>query len=168
MKAKPRTVRQVEAERFSVTGCCDRNADQQWCDCLDRARDYERQRRAKAKTLPKPLEKETQAQILRYLQTVRRIKAWRQNQGAVKVPAQGGAKGRFFRMASAKGISDIIGLLPPHGRFLAIEVKRLGEHPTPDQQAFLDGVNAAGGLGFVARSIEDVGRELDAASKGDG
>ena len=53
-----------------------------------------------------------------------------------------------------KGISDIIGC--HNGRFLAIDIKTERGRVTPHQQRFIDRVNAAGGIGFVARSIEDV------------
>ena len=209
MKAKPRTVRQVEAAQSSVLGCCDLNVNQGDCGCLDRAKEYERERKNKLRTvaevkaaqrhpacccdryaemkpcdcleqaqrredrmkaknmgLPSPSEKVIQSQIMQYL-TARRIFHWRQNQGATVVPAVGGAKRRFFRMTSVDGVSDILGILPD-GRFLSIEVKAGRNGPTEAQAEFLRLVNAAGGLGFVARSVEDVERELDAASKGDG
>ena len=54
-----------------------------------------------------------------------------------------------------KGISDIIGCLPD-GRFLAIEVKRPGNKPSIEQADFLARVNAMGGLGLIAYSIDDV------------
>lgn len=53
-----------------------------------------------------------------------------------------------------KGVSDIIGC--HNGRFLAIEIKTEKGRVTPHQQRFLDRVNEAGGVAFVARSIEDV------------
>ena len=53
-----------------------------------------------------------------------------------------------------KGVSDIIGC--KDGRFLAIEIKTEKGRVTPHQQRFLDRVNEAGGVAFVARSIEDV------------
>ncbi|MBD3251071.1 VRR-NUC domain-containing protein [Candidatus Uhrbacteria bacterium] len=52
------------------------------------------------------------------------------------------------------GVADIIGCF--HGRFLAIEVKRPGRVPTKNQQKFLDNVNAAGGIAFVAYSASEV------------
>lgn len=55
-----------------------------------------------------------------------------------------------------KGVSDILGLLAPGGKMLAIEVKRHGAYPTPEQRTFLEKINADGGLGFVARSVNDV------------
>lgn len=53
-----------------------------------------------------------------------------------------------------KGISDIIGCFK--GRFLAIEIKTENGKVSEYQQRFIDNVNEAGGLAFVARSIEDV------------
>jgi hypothetical protein len=50
--------------------------------------------------------------------------------------------------------------LPTTGRFLAIEVKRPGNKPTPEQQQFIDTINEAGGLAFVARSVEEVDNTL--------
>lgn len=61
---------------------------------------------------------------------------------------------RAFRYGD-KGIADIIGCLPS-GRFLAVEVKRPGKEPTPEQDQFLLEVNSRGGLGIVAHSIDDI------------
>jgi hypothetical protein len=61
---------------------------------------------------------------------------------------------------SKKGISDILGVLPG-GRFLAIEVKANSGKLTDHQSQFLDDVSQAGGLAFVARSIEDIRNELE-------
>jgi hypothetical protein len=55
-----------------------------------------------------------------------------------------------------RGVSDIIGCIPKSGGFLAIEVKRPGGKPTPEQQQFIDTINQAGGLAFVVRSVEEV------------
>jgi hypothetical protein len=52
------------------------------------------------------------------------------------------------------GVSDILGCYK--GRFLAIEVKRDGKEPTELQQAFIDTVKEAGGIAFVAQSVDDV------------
>ena len=54
------------------------------------------------------------------------------------------------------GLSDLTGFLRQHARFFACECKRDGEKPTSKQQAFLDAVNSAGGIGFVAYSVRDV------------
>jgi penicillin-binding protein-related factor A (putative recombinase) len=56
------------------------------------------------------------------------------------------------------GVADLIVLWKKH--YIAIEVKspegRVSEH----QKIFLEKVNELGGIGFVARSINDVEREL--------
>jgi len=68
------------------------------------------------------------------------------------------ADARFMRFGFP-GQPDITGQLRD-GRRLEVEVKREGERPTDDQQAVLDAVNGAGGVGFVARSVEDVAEAL--------
>jgi hypothetical protein len=52
--------------------------------------------------------------------------------------------------------------MPKTGRFPAIEVRRPGNKPTPEQQQFIDTINEAGGLAFVTRSVEEVETMLNA------
>jgi hypothetical protein len=59
----------------------------------------------------------------------------------------------------AAGSADLIGFTHD-GRYLAIECKTDKGRPSPEQVKFLSLVNAAGGLGFIARSAEDVKKEL--------
>jgi hypothetical protein len=62
--------------------------------------------------------------------------------------------------------SDIIGIIPPGGWFLAIEVKRedwIGFDPSPReraQQNFIRTIAERGGFGMFAKSADDVRREL--------
>lgn len=90
--------------------------------------------------------------------------AWfsRQNGGGTMVKGSGGRIRfmSFYRLYGFgkplhKGLADCIGQTTD-GRFFAVEVKRPGEKPTPEQQSFLDRVNANNGIGFVAYSVEDV------------
>ena len=85
---------------------------------------------------------------------------------------------RWVIRVGAKGMSDLVGFRTEYhpiwqdgkyprrpddetvARFLAIEVKRPPRQATAQQQEFLDRVNAAGGIGFVAWSAEDVRRRL--------
>ena len=90
--------------------------------------------------------------ILQYLAATG-VVAWRMNTGAVSATYQG--KPRFVRFG-VKGMSDIIGLIPPSGRLLAVEVKRPEGKPTPEQTQFLAAVVRAGGIAFLARSVKDV------------
>ncbi len=52
------------------------------------------------------------------------------------------------------GISDIIGCY--RGRMIAIELKAPKGTLSPAQEEFIRQINEAGGLAFVARSIDDV------------
>lgn len=61
-------------------------------------------------------------------------------------------------MSEPKGVSDILGCF--EGKLLAIEVKVPGRKPSLEQLGFLDNVNVAGGIGFVAYSVEDVIEKL--------
>lgn len=62
-------------------------------------------------------------------------------------------------LGSLPGVADIIGCFK--GKYLAIEVKTPGKNPTPHQQNFLNQVIYAGGLAFVARSVDDVIQRLE-------
>jgi hypothetical protein len=58
------------------------------------------------------------------------------------------------------GSADILGILRPSGRFLAIEVKKPGEKPSDEQIAFLLAIRDAGGVAIVAYSLDDVRKVL--------
>lgn len=106
-----------------------------------------------------PLESEILKQCLQYLR-LRGIVCWRVNSGAVAGEHKG--KRRFVRFNTMPGCSDILGLLPPSGRLLAIECKRPGGKATPDQLQFLDLINRSGGLAFIATSVGDISAALAA------
>src|SRR6266481_1467647 len=57
--------------------------------------------------------------------------------------------------AGDRGMSDMMVCLPD-GRFAAIEVKKKGNKPSPEQVEFLDAVRRANGIGILAYSIDDV------------
>jgi hypothetical protein len=84
------------------------------------------------------------------------VMAWRNNTGATAGTYRG--KRRLVRWGIVGG-ADIIGLTAT-GRFVAIEVKRLGETPTPAQRSFLQCVRDRGGVACVATSVEEVDRAL--------
>lgn len=58
-------------------------------------------------------------------------------------------------IANARGMPDLIGILP-EGRFLAIEVKTPRGKVSNEQCQVIDEINDAGGMAFVARSLDDV------------
>ena len=99
---------------------------------------------------------------LRWLQ-LKGIWCWRQNQGAI--PLEGGG---FRRFVGLKGVADILGILPQtvrivgddgpvtFGNLLAVETKRPGEKPRPEQEEFLRQVNARGGVGVCVHSVGEL------------
>jgi hypothetical protein len=95
-----------------------------------------------------------QKEIVRFL-GLNGIFSWVNKNGATYDPVR-----KAFRASTTlKGISDILGLLTG-GRFLAIEVKMPKGYPTPEQKEFLARINRHGGIAFIARSIDDVKKNL--------
>ena len=78
--------------------------------------------------------------------------AERQNTGSARIG------GRFVRFGWP-GCPDVIGQLRD-GRFMGCEVKSPTGRLRPEQAVFLERINGAGGLGFMARDCRDVLREL--------
>mgnify|MGYP000883491194 CR=1 FL=1 len=102
----------------------------------------------------KPLEKDIQRVLLTYL---RSVLGW----PVVRINSGGMRRGKsFYRFNDTAGVSDIVGLIPPAGRFLAIEVKRPGGRPTEQQRQWLDAVRAAGGVGLVVTGLDDLRQQL--------
>jgi hypothetical protein len=101
-------------------------------------------------------ERTIQSQILEYL-GYRGIKAFRINAGMI--PTGEKRSRRMIRLAP-KGFSDIVAVLPG-GRACFIECKTAKGKTTPFQDIFLEEMREQGALAFVARSTEDVERELE-------
>lgn len=78
--------------------------------------------------------------------------------------------GRVIRYGLAVGSSDLIGWTPVRigpehvgqtlAVFTAVEVKVPGSYPTKQQRDFLAAVQAAGGIGLVARNEDDLRRGI--------
>lgn len=81
--------------------------------------------------------------------------AIRVNSGARVIPETKTTKRRYLKSNDQPGCSDVLVCLPD-GAFAALEVKKPGEDPTPDQQAFLDKVTKAGGLALVVHSLDEL------------
>jgi hypothetical protein len=92
------------------------------------------------------------AACLKYLKR-RGILAWNNPTGAARI-----APDRWLHFGK-KGSADIIGLIPPDGKFLAVETKALDGRLSPEQKQFLDEIRGLGGLAVTVRGW----RELDAA-----
>jgi hypothetical protein len=65
----------------------------------------------------------------------------------------------------ALGSSDLIGLLGPHGRFVALEVKTPDGRVTEHQARFLARVRHHGGIAAVVRSVDDARATIAPARK---
>ena len=82
-----------------------------------------------------------QAKILRYLNDLPAVYAVKIHSG------------------SKSGVPDILASI--NGRFVAIEVKRLGKHKvSPLQEATIRRINATNGIAFIAQSVEEVENKL--------
>ena len=97
----------------------------------------------------KPLEKDIQKTIIDYLRWKKFLVVKINNVGIFN------QKTKKYIPPPQKGISDLL-VCAPDGRFIAIEIKRPGNKPTPEQEAFLKQVIEAGGIAMVADNIDDV------------
>ena len=98
-------------------------------------------------------EKAIENHILRWL-NMSGIFAWKNQSVGIYDPVK-----KIYRRSNnpyhIKGVSDILGILPD-GRLLAIEVKSATGKASEEQKAFIDKVNGSGGVGFIARSLDQV------------
>jgi len=113
-------------------------------------------------------ESSVQKSILDYLKLHRDVAfIYRSNSGAGLFTNTVGGTSRFVRFGF-KGLSDITGMMKG-GRALYIEVKSTTGKRNDEQDLFIKQVNDAGGIAFVARSIDDVRERLvkETNQKGD-
>lgn len=82
---------------------------------------------------------------------------WRNNSGFFKhdYTTKAGIHKRSVMRAGVKGSSDILGIAK-NGRFIAVECKRMGNKPTPQQAMFLDEIKQRGGYAVLAYGIDDL------------
>jgi hypothetical protein len=83
-------------------------------------------------------ENRVKTEVMKYLK-LRRIYCWSNPSGAVRV-----RPGKFMSFGK-KGSADIIGLLAPDGKFLAVETKAPDGRLSPEQKQFLAGIREQGG-----------------------
>ena len=91
-----------------------------------------------------------QSRILLALGSRPGIRVWRNNTGALR-----DSNGRVIRFG-LKGSADILGILAPHGRMLAIECKTETGRQSEQQKRFQEMVEKHGGVYVLARSVDDV------------
>ena len=99
-------------------------------------------------------EKQVQNAILRAFGTIPQLRLWRANVGVARL-------GRRMVRFGVPGQADLTGILPG-GLRLEVEVKSLGGRQSPQQQAYQRMIQRFGGIYVLARSVEDVGRALEA------
>ena len=87
---------------------------------------------------------------------------WRNNTGL----ADHGPRGRV-RYGLAQGSADLVGILAPRGRWLALEVKADRGRVTPEQRAFLTLVRSHGGFAAIVRSVDDAREAIARARNGE-
>ena len=92
---------------------------------------------------------------------------WRNNVGQASHWDPG--SGRTLRVVYglAPGSADLVGILAPRGRLLALEVKRPGEKARPDQEAWLALVRSCGGFACVVTSVAEARAALERARRGE-
>jgi len=100
-----------------------------------------------------PLEQDIKNAILAWLFMQKNCYVWPNDSTGIFDPVK-----KIYRKKHSKyhriGISDILGIW--NGRPLAIEVKRPKGVVSPEQRVFLNEFNKHGGIGFIARSVDDV------------
>jgi hypothetical protein len=74
--------------------------------------------------------------------------------------------GRRISYGLALGWSDLVGIIAPSGRFLAIEVKTPQGHLTEHQGQFLERVRQRGGFACVVRTVEEARLAVRRAREG--
>ena len=110
-------------------------------------------------------EAEIQQAIRLHLGRGRGLTLWRNSTGVSERIGRNGQR-RFERHGLVKGASDLIGILEPTGRWFALEVKRPGGKPTPEQELFLKLIRNHGGFGAVVDSVEAADAALARARQG--
>jgi hypothetical protein len=94
---------------------------------------------------------ETTKAILTYLNH-KGYKAWRNNNNAVY-----SVKQQSFRKnpTALKGVSDILGFNKSTGLIIAIEIKTGKDKASPEQELFINDVNASGGIGLFVKTFDE-------------
>jgi hypothetical protein len=85
---------------------------------------------------------------------------WRLGNGVVRMP-----DGRTIRLGLVPGASDLIGIVGPSGRWLALEVKTATGRLSQEQARFIALVRRHGGVAEVVRSVEEARAALEEARR---
>lgn len=85
---------------------------------------------------------------------------WRNNVGV----AVNGSSRVVYGLAP--GSADLIGILAPSGRFVALEIKTPTGKTTKEQELFLQLVRTRGGFAAVVRSVDEANAAIERALTG--
>lgn len=88
---------------------------------------------------------------------------WRLSAGITRDPLTG----RSYRAGLVPGAADLIGVLAPHGRLFALEVKTATGRISPEQKLWASLVRDHGGFVATIRSVEDAHAALARARDGE-
>jgi hypothetical protein len=95
---------------------------------------------------------ETIRLVLKFL-FQQRILAWRQNVMGMPIRKDGMIVG--YKGSGKTGLPDIMGIMPPNGRQLLIEVKTGKDKLRPEQEAFLEQSRKYGAIVLIIKDFED-------------
>lgn len=110
-------------------------------------------------------ESEIQTAIRLALARVPGVVLWRNSTG-VAIHDPGTSRARTRRYGLSPGSADLVGILAPSGRFLALEVKRPGQSPRPEQVRFLELVRRFSGFAAVVDSVDSALAAVERARQG--
>jgi len=89
--------------------------------------------------------------IMRAVGALPHVRIFRNSVGHARDPVSG----QHMKFGLAVGASDLVGIVKPRGRFIALEVKSAAGRLRPEQDAFLRMVVAMGGVAGVVRSVDE-------------
>jgi hypothetical protein len=85
---------------------------------------------------------------------------WRNSTGVATV------RGSTVRFGLCVGSADLIGILAPHGRLVALEVKTATGRASDEQRMFLALVRSRGGFAALVRSVPEAIEAINRARSG--
>jgi hypothetical protein len=90
---------------------------------------------------------------------------WRNQVG--QTVEYGPGEARWVRYGLGAGSADLVGILSPHGRLVALEVKSATGRVRPNQELWAGMVRKFGGFVATVRSVDEARAALDRARKGE-
>ena len=104
-------------------------------------------------------ETDIKLEVMEYLK-LRNIPANRNQAGKIKIGA------RWINLGKS-GWPDVIAVLPPHGIFLGIEVKKPGEELSGKQEKVKYDIEQARGIVIMVTSVEELAEKLKEIDTGE-